>query len=563
MEVFWRWGLIILAAALRLGIAIHDPLWLDERHTLWTVQSPWSEVAARAAAGNQFPVYFWLNWFCCGGNLASVPLALRGLSLISGVALVWSAGWIAFRATGNRFSQLAAIALLAIDSSLLFLSSEARPYSLLQLVALWQVFLLIETVAVQTESNYVNRRAVYCWLLAVIGLCIHPIMMILVCAECCLLLIVSVGQFIWRHRSHDGGDRHTILANVYRQSSLFIALGLGVALSWFWLNSHSAAWRQRELWQSVTSSKLVLGTFTNEMLIGVTILGIACWKLTLRQSGGQNATNLIGWRAKDLSLVIWVSLFLICLLTIVAAEELNWLSLALPRYLSMVQIFPILAAAMLLAPASQSQSKRPRRFAVGLSLLVLWCISDAMFYGSVWLKFSLASTPRYSWFWQSISQATWLPQRFENWHQVQQAWLREIPRRPLFIVGNILEDEQLADGKPDWTRATSGIALIDYLKFPLAAGLDPTDYNLLQPLSTFATPRLRPEHWALIKQSMSFVCVVRGDRKLATEVIDEFARFAEKYDHRLVWELRDADNWDSDLYWLVMTAAPDNANAVD
>ncbi len=37
---------------------IHESFWIDELHSVWTLQAPWSELWNRASAGNQSVLYF-------------------------------------------------------------------------------------------------------------------------------------------------------------------------------------------------------------------------------------------------------------------------------------------------------------------------------------------------------------------------------------------------------------------------------------------------------------------------------------------------------------------------
>ncbi len=77
--------LAVLALLLRAA-GVFESLWLDELHTAWAAWAGWTEVAPRAAIGNQTPLYFWL---CKAQLLALGPSewSLRLGSLTAGVAL--------------------------------------------------------------------------------------------------------------------------------------------------------------------------------------------------------------------------------------------------------------------------------------------------------------------------------------------------------------------------------------------------------------------------------------------------------------------------------------------
>ena len=59
---------LIVAASALLAITwftrcehLTDSLWIDELHTAWSLDGDFSEIADRAASGNQPPLYFWIN----------------------------------------------------------------------------------------------------------------------------------------------------------------------------------------------------------------------------------------------------------------------------------------------------------------------------------------------------------------------------------------------------------------------------------------------------------------------------------------------------------------------
>jgi hypothetical protein len=136
-----------MAAVLR-GLQAGESFWLDELHTSWTVSGSLSEVAERAALGNQSPLYFWLAWFC-----ARLPLppeiALRLPSLLAGCGLPVAVYWLAKKLqpsnepTSDDTVPLLAAWLVVIDPLAIFYSQEARPYALLQLAVVFHLGLLL------------------------------------------------------------------------------------------------------------------------------------------------------------------------------------------------------------------------------------------------------------------------------------------------------------------------------------------------------------------------------------------------------------------------------------
>lgn len=111
-----------------------ESLWLDELHTSWVVASGAGDVLPRAQAGNQSPLYFYLEWFVvqiCGQS----AVALRLISLLSGIGLVGVVGWLVSHWTGSRSAALLASLLVALNRDCIFYAQEARPYALVQLAA--------------------------------------------------------------------------------------------------------------------------------------------------------------------------------------------------------------------------------------------------------------------------------------------------------------------------------------------------------------------------------------------------------------------------------------------
>lgn len=134
-------ALALIAAVggwLRYEIATQDMLWLDELHTGWVVEAPTlTDIAARAADGNQTPVFFWITYLLI--QLPIQPeLSLRLGSLIAGIALNVSAPVWVWRWSGSRIGALLTATLIASDLNFIYYSTEARPYALLELLSIFQ-----------------------------------------------------------------------------------------------------------------------------------------------------------------------------------------------------------------------------------------------------------------------------------------------------------------------------------------------------------------------------------------------------------------------------------------
>lgn len=142
---FWItiFAVSVAGLLLRLHFAA-EPLWLDELHTAWCVDAPASRISNRAGQGNQTPLFFWLSAGITAVSNFS-PLSLRFISLLCGTAAILIAARFVFRASNNVAAAVTTAVLIASDPNLLFYSSEARPYAMLQLLSLMQ-FLAIVTL---------------------------------------------------------------------------------------------------------------------------------------------------------------------------------------------------------------------------------------------------------------------------------------------------------------------------------------------------------------------------------------------------------------------------------
>src|SRR5688500_20002269 len=78
-------AIIGLGAVLRLWQA-RESLWLDELHTAWCALGTPSQITPRAMAGNQSPLFFWLEWLLVRA-LGASELVLRLPSLVAGIGL--------------------------------------------------------------------------------------------------------------------------------------------------------------------------------------------------------------------------------------------------------------------------------------------------------------------------------------------------------------------------------------------------------------------------------------------------------------------------------------------
>ena len=126
---------VAVIATLARAVTLRDSLWLDELHTSWTVAGSLNEVVARAADGNQPPLYFWLIWFVVR-MVGHQELGLRFASLLAGLLVILGLGMFVKRWTHSSALALMATVLAAIDPNFTYYAREARPYVFVQLLAI-------------------------------------------------------------------------------------------------------------------------------------------------------------------------------------------------------------------------------------------------------------------------------------------------------------------------------------------------------------------------------------------------------------------------------------------
>ncbi len=151
--LLWIVGLGSLARFWQAG----ESLWLDELHTSWVVSAGLAEIPARAQIGNQSPLYFFLVRGVVS-LLGEHELTIRLPSLAAGIGLNYYSGVVTRRWSGSSAAGWLAAALVAVDHNMIFFSQEARPYALVQLVALWQfaAFWRLQTTPGRTDRLVVS-----------------------------------------------------------------------------------------------------------------------------------------------------------------------------------------------------------------------------------------------------------------------------------------------------------------------------------------------------------------------------------------------------------------------
>lgn len=169
----WRpwWTVTIIialaAVAVRAGY-LRESLWVDELHSAWTISGSWSEVASRAAQGNNLPSYFWLL-HAVSSIAGHSETALRLPSLVMSLILLVGMAWTVRRWTNNPLAGWIAATCLMLDRDFIFFSVEARPYAAVQLVT---AGLLAITPSLALAPNLTHRLVAVA--LQAVGFYLHP-----------------------------------------------------------------------------------------------------------------------------------------------------------------------------------------------------------------------------------------------------------------------------------------------------------------------------------------------------------------------------------------------------
>ena len=127
------WLTLLLAALLRFFRIGYQSLWADEGNSVAMAGRTLAEISTAAAADIHPPLYYWLLnlWVRVFGDSET---ALRALSALWGIVLVWLVYQIAVRLVDRRTALIATF-FAAISPFLIYYSQEARMYEMLAALA--------------------------------------------------------------------------------------------------------------------------------------------------------------------------------------------------------------------------------------------------------------------------------------------------------------------------------------------------------------------------------------------------------------------------------------------
>jgi hypothetical protein len=395
------WVLLILIIACGIFIrfdAATEPMWLDECHTAWTVDAEAvAEVTARAADGNQPPLYFLVVWGITNAiGLSEFSLRLVSLIASSGV-LILAPLWA--RKLTNRWSAAILVAgLVAFDGQFIYYATEARSYAMVQLVGLIQAIFFWRALhrETRTATSFFDIAA---WTLFSIALpLIHYTSVWVLIAEGLVLLIACF---------------------LRRQVPLkFLVAGfvIGAAIISRWQDV-ATVFERRSNWSTVSSTGQLWLDVEPWLVHWVLIpmgFAFAAWLLKFIQPGAnetpkENQQGLILW--------IWIGVWaLIGPAGIAIADWTGVAPLSLVRY-SIVSWIAIAVFASLCL----------RMFAPSVAWVVAGIVLLSSFFGNWWAA-ELVETGRLPIF------------RSEDWVTTVSQLAESDSSEPILQLGDVLED---------------------------------------------------------------------------------------------------------------------------
>lgn len=404
-------------------LAARSSLWVDELHTSWVVADEWAEVAPRARAGNQSPLYFYLQWLLVQ-VLPANEWTLRLTSLAAGTVLVGALAAGVQQWTGCRRTALLVGLCAALDANFVFYATEARPYALVQLVALFQIALAVRLAVADPARSVVVERMGFVVLSALL-VHLHYTTALLVGGELLVLLPLAV-------RAQRRAPQSRLAWRWVCDLALLLVL-VSPALPHMLEIS-----QRRAVWSSFVRPR-PLGALFDYLHAG-RYLGLAGAAALLSWlTGAMDASRsdcptdhtdrkrtLSSWRF--VSLVV-LAFWLIPLLVAWAATQWQLVPLLHNRYLIALAALPLLLSAALWSIAAR------RMVFIGGLLLLGWIFYADGYYG--WLG---GRAPSFV--------------RREDWRGLMAALnMRTQPDQPLLVRSGLIEAERLGAAPDAETRS--------------------------------------------------------------------------------------------------------------
>ncbi|MBU0692890.1 glycosyltransferase family 39 protein [bacterium] len=188
--------ILVLGALLRLYGLGTESLWLDEATTARRMGMTYGALFTDSGNGTQLPLYFWISKFWCSlagtGEFAlRFPAAIFG---IFGILMVYHLGRKLFTQPAGLWGAFFA----AVNPYLIHFSQEARPYTLLALLAMVSWYYMLHLF-----RDFRMKHAIGYVLSTVAVLCTHPLGFL-------ILLTHLAGLFIFRTAPGYRSARHNL-----------------------------------------------------------------------------------------------------------------------------------------------------------------------------------------------------------------------------------------------------------------------------------------------------------------------------------------------------------------
>ena len=465
---------LVLAVIISAGIfiraaAVGEPMWLDECHTAWAVDSDSPAiVASRGADGNQPPLYLLLVW-AVTNVFGLTEFSLRLISLVAGSAMMIIASFWARSLTNRWSAAILAAGLIAFDGQFIFYATEARCYALVQLIGLIQAIFFWRILAseLDRESDAKQSAAVY------VGLLIWALLSIaiLYCHYTSVWLLIVEAIFV------------VVLSIIRRSMSVkFFVAGMAVIAATvpMWFNV-STVFDRRSNWSAVSSNAQLWIDVEPWLVHWILIplgFAFAAWMISLIQPKQEPSTD----RNPQWILWSWIVLWaIIGPISIATAELLGVAPLALVRYSIVCWVAMALFATMPLKFASER-----------VSWVIALIILGSSFFGNWWAE-ELVGFKRLPIF------------RDEDWVSTVSELAESNSSEPIFQFADVIEDID-ALSIPDERFQ-------EYLLFPIRGANAVHGSTFQQRVVALPTwnPQFTAEHINWIRDAKGCWLIVRGE----------------------------------------------------
>ncbi len=460
--------------------AIAEPVWLDECHTAWAVDtdSP-TVVASRAADGNQPPLYFEIVW-AVTQVLGLSEFSLRFVSLFAGSMLMVVAAFWAKQLTQRWSAAVLVAGLIAFDGQFIFYASEARSYSLVQLIGLVQAIFFWSLINQSKEESRVLSWTAWT-LFSIALLYTHYTSLWILIAEFITFLIVAV------------------MRRKLSLQLLIAAITIVAAMLSGWLSA-SKVFDRRSNWDSVSSIE-TLWTDIEPWLVHWILIpigfAIAGWLASFiwPTQTEETETQTSSW-------LLWSWIALWALLGPIGIATADWLEvapMALVRYSAVCWV-----AFAIFASLSLTQFSPVKSWAIAAIILA------SSFFGNWWVHDTM------------VARAL-IPFRSEDWVTTVHSLADANSDEPIFQFGDVIEDIDAPTTRDDQRFQR-------YLLFPILGadairGSD--DLSTNQPIIPMSTwnPQFTNEQLNLVRIAKGCWLLVRGDREYALIIPGELERY--------------------------------------